>query len=239
MGNKPSESFGQVVWGERKVVDGSISDIAIIKCNDNLKCRNYLGDDISFSEFDPALMFGNLYVKRIVKKLVPGMNVFKYGSTSKYTRGKLNGPRLVYWADGKIQSSEFAVQSDSSSLFASGGDSGAWILQKSEDHFLPDDDSNATPSRTADVSDQASIITSNSIAGPNLGVVGMLHSYDGERKEFGLFTSIESILDRLHQVTNIKWGVVGVPDEDNEDLPAGGSDSEYSDLGSSDGGEKE
>jgi hypothetical protein len=239
VGNKPSELFGQVVWGERKVVDGSISDIAIIKCNDNLKCRNYLGDDISFSEFDPALMFGNLYVKRIVKKLVPGMTVFKYGSTSKYTRGKLNGPRLVYWADGKIQSSEFAVQSDSSSLFASGGDSGAWILQKSEDHFLPDDDSNATPSRTADVSDQASTITSNSIAGPNLGVVGMLHSYDGERKEFGLFTSIESILDRLHQVTNIKWGVVGVPDEDNEDLPAGGSDSEYSDLGSSDGGEKE
>lgn len=210
--NRPEQSFGQVVWGERTVVEGRISDLAIIKCNSKLQCRNFLGDDVEFSEYDPALMFGNLYVKRIVRKLMPGMNVFKYGSTSKYTRGKVNGPRLVYWADGKIQSSEFVVNSDSP-IFASGGDSGAWILQKSEDD-LTGDDARSTHS-------------AGSTRGPCLGVVGMLHSYDGERKELGLFTPIHTILDRLHEVTHIQWGVVGVH-EDADEVPAGGSDSDVS-----------
>jgi hypothetical protein len=214
--NKPKDPFGQVVWGERTVVNGSISDIAIIKCRPGMTCRNFLGDDVSFSEYDPALMFGNLHVKRIVRKMSPGMNVFKYGSTSKYTTGKINGPRLVYWADGKLQSSEFVVCSESP-VFASGGDSGAWILQKSED--IQEEDSKTI------VDDALSVSTSRSTAGPCLGVVGMLHSYDGERKEFGLFTPIDTILERLHRVTNIKWGVVGVPDDEDEDPLAGGSDS--------------
>lgn len=228
-----NEPFGRVVWGERTIVDGSISDLAIVKCSKNLQCRNYLGDDISFSEYDPALMFGNLYVKKVVRKLVPGMNVFKYGSTSKYTSGKINGPRLVYWADGKIQSSEFVVASESP-LFASGGDSGAWILQKSEDQILYEDES-SNSNTIENVSEHGSSIT-NSVGG--LGVVGMVHSYDGERKELGLFTPITTILERLEAVTHIKWGVVGVPD-DNKDLsPAGGSDSsgeENDDGASSDG----
>lgn len=226
------EPFGQVVWGERTIVDGSISDLAILKCNKHLKCRNYLGDDVSFSEYDPALVFGNLYVKKVVRKTIPGMNVFKYGSTSKYTSGKVNGPRLVYWADGKMQSSEFAVASGSP-LFASGGDSGAWVLQKIEDEILDDDYSNSNTVEA--LSDHGSSITSRGSGG--LGVVGMIHSYDGERKEFGLFTPISSILDRLEAVTHIKWGIVGVPDNNNES-PAGGSDSsseENDDEISSDG----
>ncbi|ANB15720.1 Ssy5p [Sugiyamaella lignohabitans] len=213
---KPHEPFGQVVWGERTVVNGSISDIAIIKCSPKMKCRNFLGDDISFAQYDPGLMFGNLHIKRIIRKLHPGMNVFKYGSTSKYTTGKLNGTRMVYWADGKLQSSEFVVCSESP-VFASGGDSGAWVLQKSED--MQDDDD------TYSGSDHDSTLTSRSTGGPCLGVLGMLHSYDGERKEFGLFTPIESILNRLHEVTHIKWGVVGVPDSESEDLLIGGSES--------------
>lgn len=211
--NRPADAFGKVVWGERKVENGAMSDIAIIKCNPKLKCRNYLGDDVPFSQYDPALMFGGLYVKRVVSKLSPGMNVFKYGSMSKYTTGKINGPRIVYWADGKVQSSEFVVASDSP-VFATGGDSGAWILQKSSD----------TRDATGG-SDYGSTVTGQTPAGPSLGVVGMLHSYDGERKEFGLFSPIDSILNRLYDVTQIQWGIVGVPDEYDESL-AWGSDSD-------------
>lgn len=206
--NKPPSPLGRISWAERRVVDGSLSDVAIIKCSSDLKCRNYLGDDVPFTEYDPSLIYGNLYVKRIVHKLPPGAKVFKYGSTSKYTKGRINGMRIVYWSSGRLQSSEFAVASDN--MFATGGDSGAWILQKSEDIDSPDPQNRS---------------------GPCLGTAGMLHSYDGERKEFGLFTPIDNILRRLHQVTNIKWGVVGVPDEDNEDTPAGGSETDGSNDG--------
>lgn len=190
--NKKS-NLGQVVWGERAVINGTMSDIAIIRVNPGISCRNYLGDDIPFSSYDPGLMFGNLYIKRTVKKLTPGMCVFKYGSTSKYTAGRVNGPRLVYWADGALQSSEFVVGSDFPG-FASGGDSGAWILHKGEKQV-------------------------------GLGVVGMLHSYDGERRELGLFTPIDTVLRRLEEVTNTKWAIHGVPLEDEL---LGGSDSELS-----------
>lgn len=214
-----SSTFGQVVWGERTVIGKHLSDVAIIKCNENLKCKNYLGDDISFSEYDPALMFGNLYVKNVVQKPTPGMQVFKYGSTTKYTSGQLNGHRMVYWADGRLQSSEFVVSSDSPA-FASGGDSGAWILHKnvtSQDYF------------------ESSSTSQYDNIGPSLGVVGMLHSYDGERKEFGLYTPMSRILDRLEEVTSVKWGVVGIAD--NESLPAGGSDSSEDDIEISSEGE--
>ncbi|ODQ67849.1 peptidase S64, partial [Nadsonia fulvescens var. elongata DSM 6958] len=174
--NQPKDTFGQVVWGERTVINGSISDIAIIRCSPNITCRNYLGDDICFSEYDPALMFENLHVKHIEQKIISGMHVFKYGSTSKYTAGIFNGPKIVYWADGKIQSSEFIVRSTSSPMFATGGDSGSWILHKRD-------------------------------TGPGLSVLGMLHSYDGEHKEFGLFTPMTQILDRLAEITGNKWGI--------------------------------
>lgn len=230
--NQPKSRLGVVAWAERQVVNGSLSDLAIIKCNEGLKCRNFLGDDIFFSEYDPALMFGNLHVKRVVKKLTPGMNVFKYGSTTKYTRGRINGLRIVYWASGRLQSSDFAVASDS--MFASGGDSGAWILQKSEDAVTVSSDDSTL--RT--LSDRDSTTTTGSSNGHCLGAVGMLHSYDGERREFGLFSPMESILERLRQVTRIRWGVVGVPDDDSDELLAGGSESSENSEGSSSDGER-
>jgi len=65
----------------------------------------------------------------------------------------------------------------------------------------------------------------------------MLHSYDGEHKQFGLFTPMCEILERLETVTNIKWGVVGVPQKDERisghevysGLSATDSDSDNSD----------
>lgn len=233
--NQPKDRLGVVAWAERQVVNGSLSDIAIIKCNDGLKCRNFLGDDVYFSEYDPALMFGNMHVKRIVSKLTPGMNVFKYGSTTKYTRGCINGLRIVYWASGRLQSSDFAVASDS--MFASGGDSGAWILQKSEDAEIPPM-SSSDDSTVRSVSDRDSTTTTGSSNGHCLGAVGMLHSYDGERREFGLFSPIDAILERLRQVTRIKWGVVGVPDDDSDEVLAGGSESSENSEGSSSDGER-
>ncbi|KAK9452518.1 peptidase S64 [Dipodascopsis uninucleata] len=194
--------FGEVLWGERTLCHGMISDVAIIRCRSGLKpIANHLGDDISFSEYDPSLMFSNLTVSRVVKRLTPGLDVFKYGSTSKYTSGRLNGPRLIYWADGALQSSEFVVASAPSGMFASGGDSGAWILRK------------------------------DGVNG--LGVVGMLHAYDGEHREFGLFTPMTRILERLREVTGIEWGVVGVKDDvqDEEEEIIGGSETSDSSPG--------
>ncbi|SCW03184.1 LAFE_0G04852g1_1 [Lachancea fermentati] len=166
--------FGQVVWGERSIINQRLSDFAIIKVNPLLNCMNYLGDDVS-TLADPTLRFQNLYVKEKVLQLKAGMEVFKIGATTKYTSGRINGSKLVYWADGKIQSSEFVISSPSP-FFATGGDSGAWILTK-------------LPGRLG------------------LGVVGMLHSYDGEQKQFGLFSSIGDILERLHDVTGVLWDI--------------------------------
>ncbi|KAK9244530.1 peptidase family S64-domain-containing protein [Lipomyces tetrasporus] len=195
--------FGEVLWGERTLCNGMISDVAVVRCRQVLKpTENTLGDDVPFSEFDPSLMFSNLTVTRVVKRLVPGLEVFKYGSTSKYTAGKLNGPKLIYWADGALQSSEFVVAAAPSGMFATGGDSGAWILRK------------------------------DGISG--LGVVGMLHAYDGEHREFGLFTPMTRTLERLREVTGIEWGVVGAKDvegEDEEDMLVGGSESSDSSHG--------
>ncbi|KAK9429808.1 peptidase S64 [Lipomyces doorenjongii] len=195
--------FGEVLWGERTLSNGMISDVAIVRCRQGLKpMENNLGDDVPFSEFDPSLMFTNLTVRGVVKRLVPGLEVFKYGSTSKYTTGKLNGPKLIYWADGALQSSEFVVAAAPSGMFATGGDSGAWILRK------------------------------NGISG--LGVVGMLHAYDGEHREFGLFTPMTRTLERLREVTGIEWGVVGAKDvegKDEEDTLVGGSETSDSSRG--------
>lgn len=244
--NLPEHRFGQIIWGERTLinlkgsdkasqdVENKLSDLAIIKVNKNLKCdQNFLGDDIAFNEYDPALMFDNLYVRKVInleresKELninevdsvasansnYNGLPIFKYGSTTKFTRGNLNGIKLVYWLDGAIHSSEFVINSvESNTAFAAGGDSGSWILTKLED------------------------CTSESNS-KGLGVLGMLHSYDGEHKQFGLFTPMCEILERLETVTNIKWGVVGVPQKDERisghevysGLSATDSDSDNSD----------
>lgn len=226
MANLPIHRFGQIIWGERTLIDlpekrnsKRLSDLAVIKVNRNLTCdANFLGDDISFNEYDPGLMFDNLYVRDIVplrrakdaqvdgidineiddeaptldtqsaSKVFDGISVFKYGSTSKFTRGNLNGIKLVYWLDGAIQSSEFIVNSiESNSAFAAGGDSGLWVLTKCED---------CPPGSLSE--------------SKGLAVLGMLHSYDGEFKQFGLFSPMTEILSRLQDITSIKWGVVGV-----------------------------
>ncbi|CCC71946.1 hypothetical protein NCAS_0I02780 [Naumovozyma castellii] len=169
-----TKKFGQVVWGERSIINQRLSDFAIIKVNPEYKCRNTLGSDLP-SIPDPTLRFQNTVVKKKVLKLKPGMEVFKIGASTGYTTGKVNAAKLVYWADGKLQSGEFVVSSPVP-LFANSGDSGAWILTKLEDHV-------------------------------GLGVVGMLHSYDGEQKQFGLFTPIGDILERLNVVTGIQWDI--------------------------------
>ncbi|CUM67463.1 uncharacterized protein PRCAT00005159001 [Priceomyces carsonii] len=225
--NLPLHRFGQIIWGERtlidvkkmkdgeEVVDKRLSDLAIIKVNNKLDCnQNFLGDDIAFNEFDPGLMFDNLYVRAVidlgrdvgtldlnidevdssvsVDRGCSGLPVFKYGSTTKFTKGFLNGIKMVYWLDGRMHSSEFVVNSfENNSSFAAGGDSGSWILAKLEDcKSVPDF--------------------------KGLGVVGMLHSYDGEFRQFGLFTPMCEILERLEEVTSIRWGVVGVNEKDRD-----------------------
>lgn len=166
--------FGQVVWGERSIINQRLSDFAIIKINSNYKVENCLGNKLNFVK-DPTLKFQNTYVKKKFMKLNAGLNVFKIGASSNYTSGQINGTRLVYWADGKLQTSEFVVASPLP-LFATAGDSGSWILAKSEDYL-------------------------------GLGVVGMLHSYDGSQQQFGLFTPIGDILERLHDVTGVQWDI--------------------------------
>lgn len=223
-------SFGQVAWGERDIVDGQLSDVVIIRCNDNLKCRNNLGDDIPFTQYDPGLRFGYLDVKTVVRSPRPGMHIFKYGSTTKYTSGQLNGPKIVYWSEGKLQSSEFVVASGGP--FASGGDSGAWILHKNtNDEFV---DENVPTTSTDEHGNFDTYYGNDNVEsaypGPSLGVVGMLHSYDGERKEFGLYTPMTRILDRLEEVTGTAWGIVGIPEKGDEGT--GMSDTSDDDVGS-------
>ncbi|QLL31495.1 hypothetical protein HG536_0B03580 [Torulaspora globosa] len=170
--------FGQVVWGERSIVNQKLSDFAIIKVGQQYKCENCLGIGLTGVP-DPTLRFQNMYVKEKILKLRPGLQVFKIGAATNYTSGSVNAAKLVYWADGKLQSSEFVVSSPMP-LFASAGDSGSWILTKLENRL-------------------------------GLGVVGMLHSYDGEQRQFGLFTPIGDILERLHTVTGVLWDIDAAP----------------------------
>lgn len=217
------------------MVDKRLSDLAIIKVNKIFQCdQNYLGDDVPFSKYDPSLKFENLYVREVVSlkrnsqelpfeavteidsvvdlpslknvdRTTDGLPVFKYGSTTKFTKGNLNGIKLVYWLDGLLHSSEFVVSSvENTTPLAAGGDSGSWILCKLED-------------------------VRGSPGTKGLGVVGMLHSNDGENREFGLFTPMMEILDRLEQVTNIQWGVIGVQEKSEESMA---KTSDLSDSGS-------
>ena len=89
---------------------------------------------------------------------------------------------------------------------------------------VPASDTTNTSTAASMDSNTTATLPTDSNSGPSLGVVGMLHSYDGERKEFGLYTPMTTILNCLEEVTHVKWGVVGVTDKD-EDFPVGGSDS--------------
>lgn len=221
--------FGQIIWGERIINNsiGRLSDLAIVKMSSDLKCLNYLGDDINFNEYDPSLMFTNLYLKKVVdlgtlqknsRGLTNGggLEVFKYGSTTKYTKGNLNGAKMIYWSDGKLKTSEFVIKSnsDKNTSFASGGDSGSWILSKLQDISKYENNFVNT-------------ILGEERIETGLGVIGMLHSYDGEFKQFGLFTPMTDILERLYEVTGLNWGVVGCDDGESDD---GHSNESLSDL---------
>lgn len=169
-------NLGQVVWGERVLIKNKISDIAIVKVNNGVKCENFLGEGVDI--FNPSLKFKNLYIKKTIptSDFNKHNKVFKIGANTKYTHGEINGIKMIYWLDGSLQTSEFIISSPEPN-FANGGDSGALILNNL---------SNET----------------------GLGVLGMLHSYDGEMKQFGLFTPVEDILERLHQVTGIEWDFI-------------------------------
>lgn len=177
-----SMPIGQVIWGERCILSNNkLSDFAIVKMNDfvTLENGNYLGEDVIASIGDPSLRFDNGYVKDYLQidDLKPGIEVFKYGSSTKFTKGFLNGHKMVYWSDGKLHSSEFVVNSlDNNPLFATGGDSGSFVLAKDKSKL-------------------------------GLSVVGMLHSYDGELKQLGLFTPMHNILERLKSVTKVEWEI--------------------------------
>lgn len=275
--NLPEESLGKIIWGERLISDNKLSDVAIIKVNERLKSKkftNYLGEDLQLSQYDPTLILSNLNIRSTIS-LKPRKNgllstadlkVFKVGSTTGYTCGRLNGMKMIYWSDGSLRSNEFVINNNEngkSEMFANGGDSGAFIVSKMNDvHNIMNcnkdgdecndeddyDDENERRNYNNDNSckrdgdekndDMKKSLTSfiesfipgsrknvvrkdktqkkkKCAAENGLGVLGMLHSYDGEFKQFGLFTPMNDILDRLEVVTNIKWGIVG-SGEDNE-----------------------
>lgn len=289
--NLPNENLGNIIWGERAINDNRLTDLAIIKINENLKKKfvNYLGDDLQLSQYDPALILSNLNIKRKVS-LQPRKNgilntanleVFKVGSTTGYTRGNLNGMKMIYWSDGSLRSSEFIISTTDgkSEGFANGGDSGAWILSKLSDvNYLAsygneagEDGSMDNDCIDEDESEGEDDNTKNSLAAfiesfiprvsnnnnkkqekskkrkskngfqnkaeeGGLGVLGMLHSYDGEFKQFGLFTPMDDILERLEDVTGIEWGVVGLSEGGDSEVTSSTSissscniDSEESD----------
>ncbi len=171
------------------------------------------------------------------------LNVFKVGATTNFTTGTLNGMKMIYWSEGSLKTSEFVISSTRRKNFACGGDSGSFILSKLSDvnanagertqreiqldtvfppessrksvlssfieSFIPSaaihhDDSHRLEKEADDVKAPQT----------GLGLVGMLHSYDGELKQFGLFTPMTSIQERLHEVTGLEWGVVGCADEE-------------------------
>lgn len=272
--NLPSEALGNIIWGERLINDNRLSDLAIIKINDQLKKKfvNYLGEDLQLSQYDPALILSNLNVKKTVS-LQPrkngilntsNLNIFKVGSTTGYTKGRLNGMKMIYWSDGSLRSSEFIVSSGKDGNmegFANGGDSGAWILSKLSDvnhikSYVEDseDDNDGCKEEDENKSSLSAFIESfipgSGIGSKRkdnnrtdkkkttrkedkeesgLGLLGMLHSYDGNYKQFGLFTPIDDILDRLEMVTGVEWGVVGC----TEDGDTSGSNSRSSSMSSS------
>lgn len=223
--DKERARFGEVKWGERCVVlsMNKVLDMAVVQVNPALRCVNTLGDDIPFVSFDTLLMFQNLLVKLVLRRkdfnANPGMQVFKYGSTTGYTKGRMNGLRMAYWKDGLYRTSEFVVllvvngddgdkslppgvrASANNGVFASGGDLGAWILSK-----LWQLDAKDVPEHVVEQRRRG-----------GLGVCGMLHLIDGEFKQFGLFLPMEDVLLRLHDITNVPWGVVGADEEDEGD----------------------
>ncbi|VEU23677.1 DEKNAAC104934 [Brettanomyces naardenensis] len=255
--NLPAERFGQIVWGERIIKEDKLSDLAIIKVNikKEKKYLNYLGEDLNLSQYDPSLILSNLYVKKVINLgnrkngLLDHSNlrVFKVGSTTNYTVGQLNGMKMIYWSEGSLKTSEFVISGSNKKNFASGGDSGAFILTKLSD--LSDntlersllrtgENDTVYPPGTARKSVLSSFIESfipslgerfeaeteqrqsgdnDSVDSTGLGLVGMLHSYDGELKQFGLFSPMSDILDRLKGVTGLEWGVVGCEDSNDEE----------------------
>ncbi|KAH3676380.1 hypothetical protein WICMUC_002011 [Wickerhamomyces mucosus] len=170
--------LGSIIWGERILLEKQISDLAIVKINDNFHVEfNYAGD---LDQFNPSLKFKNSHIVRKIPKenFVKLFKVFKIGASTNYTQGEINEFKLIYWNDGNLQTSEFIVSNlNKNTTFANFGDSGSLILND----------------------------LSNEIG---LGCLGMLHSFDGEFKQFGLFTPIDDIFNRLKDVTGVEWDFI-------------------------------
>ncbi|GME82277.1 unnamed protein product [Ambrosiozyma monospora] len=98
------------------------------------------------------------------------------------------------------------------------------------ENFLPLSTS-ANPTTTTGSSSNANTRRTSQprVDDTGLAVVGMLHSYDGEFKQFGLFTPIDNVLDRLEEVTGISWGVVGCATEDDDESNDGYEDEDEED----------
>lgn len=251
--------WGERVIKEERLSDIAIIKISD---NHARKYLNYLGDDLDLTDHDPSLILNNLYVKEVVRlhKCKNGLlnhanlSVFKVGSTTKYSTGQLNGMKMIYWSDGSLKTSEFIVSSANNKSFASGGDSGSLVLSKLSDVASNGRDSRGPvgtstvvpparrnvlssfiesfmPSLATQPEENESQLSGKAQTG--LGVVGMLHSYDGEFKQFGLFTPMTDILARLEHVTGLPWGVVGCESGEDEEDNADSLESKTIDSGDS------
>ncbi|KAH3681808.1 hypothetical protein WICPIJ_007247 [Wickerhamomyces pijperi] len=178
---KPFETeLGSIIWGERTLVDKQISDLSIVKIN-GAKFSDISSNYLGdLEQYNPSLKFKNTYItKRIAKAdFHKNYKIFKVGSSTNYTVGELNELKLIYWNGGNLQTSEFVVSN----------------LNK-----------NAI---FANFGDSGSLILNDLPNEIGLGCLGMLHSFDGEFKQFGLFTPIEDIFERLKGVTGIEWDFV-------------------------------
>lgn len=169
--------LGQVIWGERILIHNKISDIAIIKLNENLNSKITNSFNSEEQDLPLHLNFKNSKIVKIIpkSKFQSHSKVFKIGTSTNYTTGSINGIKMIYWLEGHLQTSEFVVSS--SNTFANSGDSGSLILNDLNDQF-------------------------------GLGAIGMLHSFDGESKQLGLFSTLEDIVGRLNDVTGVEWDLV-------------------------------
>lgn len=93
--------FGQVVWGERIIVNQGFSYFAIIKVNAKYEVENSLGTDLKCVK-DSILKFQNIFVrKKISMKFNSSWMVFKNDILNGYTGVCINGSSLLYWAVSK------------------------------------------------------------------------------------------------------------------------------------------
>lgn len=174
--DKYSFPLGQVVWGERIVLKNKrLSDIAIVKLDDSLQVTENSLGD-EVDSYNPSLKFQNTKVKKVIGK----------DEYYRHSRVFKIGASSNY-TTGYLNSVKMVYWLDGS-------------IQTSE--FVV---SNSAKSMFAMGGDSGSLILNDLQDQAGLGVLGMLHSYDGERREIGLFTPMDELLKRLQDVTGVEW----------------------------------